>query len=189
MPSPIRFLKSNPVARPHKGEAEAKAAQGRHGTEGGRGHKKASHTDSCERLSRGSSQGPAKNANLAHLEIDVSGKLGGAPPAENEGLAPFLSMSLRDVLDWERIPCAILKIDSLLAGEYAENELRKQFTPSERAAIGKAIEEQEPQKMGRPKVGAIAPTSEKGKTADIAEKHAHSTTGQLAAAAGVSPKG
>src|SRR5215471_21571590 len=48
----------------------------------------------------------------------------------------------RDILGWKTIPCIVLNIDSLVAGEYAENEFRKQFTPSERAAIGKAIEAQ-----------------------------------------------
>lgn len=47
-----------------------------------------------------------------------------------------------EMLKWDRIPCVVLELDSILAGEYAENEFRKQFTPSERAAIGKAIEEE-----------------------------------------------
>jgi ParB family chromosome partitioning protein len=75
-------------------------------------------------------------------------------------------------LGWKQIPCVVVKLESVIAGEWAENEMRKQFTPSERAAIGKAIEESRPQPMGRPKVGAIAPTSETGKTVDLAAKRA-----------------
>lgn len=45
-------------------------------------------------------------------------------------------------LGWETIPCVILNLESVLAGEYAENEFRKNFTPSERTAIGKAVEEE-----------------------------------------------
>jgi hypothetical protein len=37
-------------------------------------------------------------------------------------------------------------LKSILAGEYAVNEFRKQFTKSERVAIAEAIEEQELQK-------------------------------------------
>jgi hypothetical protein len=33
-------------------------------------------------------------------------------------------------------------VTSILAGEYHENEVRKDFTPSERVAIAKAIERQ-----------------------------------------------
>lgn len=40
----------------------------------------------------------------------------------------------------ERIPARIINVPSLLS-EHAENEIRKDFTPSERVAIGKAMEE------------------------------------------------
>ncbi len=49
-------------------------------------------------------------------------------------------LAARDRLKWPRIPARIVKVSSILAGEYAENEIRKDFTPSERVAIGKAIE-------------------------------------------------
>ena len=45
-----------------------------------------------------------------------------------------------DILRWTEIPCHILKIDSILAGEYAENEFRKAFTVSEREALSRALE-------------------------------------------------
>ena len=40
----------------------------------------------------------------------------------------------------DRIPARIVDIDSILVGEYTENEVRKDFTQSERAAIAKAVE-------------------------------------------------
>lgn len=43
-------------------------------------------------------------------------------------------------LGLDKIPARILDIDSILLGEYAENEVRKDFTQSERVAIARAIE-------------------------------------------------
>jgi ParB-like chromosome segregation protein Spo0J len=48
--------------------------------------------------------------------------------------------AVRDVLKQATIAARIVRVSSILAGEYAENEIRKDFTPSERVAIGKAIE-------------------------------------------------
>jgi ParB-like chromosome segregation protein Spo0J len=75
-------------------------------------------------------------------------------------------------LGWKRIPCIVVKLKSILAGEWAENEMRKQFTPTERAAIGRAIEEELGNRQGqRTDLGPIAPKS-KGRTADIAATRA-----------------
>ena len=80
------------------------------------------------------------------------------------------------ILEWTEIPAVVLSVDSILAGEYAENEFRKQFTASERAAIGKAIEEelQEKDRRGRPeKTSAIADVySARGASVDLAAKRA-----------------
>ena len=78
----------------------------------------------------------------------------------------------KDILKWKRIPAVVLNIDSLLAGEYAENEFRKQFTPSERAAIGKAIEAELGNRHGGDRSTAAIAALEKGKSADIAAKRA-----------------
>lgn len=43
-------------------------------------------------------------------------------------------------LGWDKIPVRTVHLDSILQGELAENEFRKDFTPSERVAIGEAIE-------------------------------------------------
>lgn len=40
----------------------------------------------------------------------------------------------------DKIPARVVHVPSLLQAEHAENELRKDFTPSERVAIGEAIE-------------------------------------------------
>lgn len=81
-----------------------------------------------------------------------------------------------DILGWTEIPAAVLKIDSILAGEYAENEFRKQFTASERQDIGRAIEADllAKDRRGRPgKSSAIADDSSvKGSSVDIAAKRA-----------------
>ncbi|MEO5347926.1 MAG: hypothetical protein H7834_16350 [Magnetococcus sp. YQC-9] len=52
-------------------------------------------------------------------------------------------------LEWETIPARIVEVPALLA-EHDENEIRKDFTPSERVAIGKAIEATQFERRGRP---------------------------------------
>lgn len=49
-------------------------------------------------------------------------------------------LAVRDVLKQPTIAARIVRVSSILAGEFAENEVRKDFTPSERAAIAEAIE-------------------------------------------------
>lgn len=45
----------------------------------------------------------------------------------------------RDILKQKTILARIVNVTSILRGEHAENEIRKNFTPSERVAIAKAI--------------------------------------------------
>ena len=40
-----------------------------------------------------------------------------------------------DILGWREIECRTVDVSSIAAGEWAENEIRKNFTPSERVAI------------------------------------------------------
>jgi len=54
------------------------------------------------------------------------------------------------ILKWPTIPAHILDFDSILLGEYAENEFRKEFTKSERVAIARAVEEELGKRQGRP---------------------------------------
>lgn len=51
-------------------------------------------------------------------------------------------------LGWESIPARTVHLDSILKGELAENEFRKDFTPSERVAIGEAIERELGNRLG-----------------------------------------
>lgn len=46
----------------------------------------------------------------------------------------------KDILHWTEIPCRIVDVSSLLTGQYVENEMRKDFTPSERDSIRRALE-------------------------------------------------
>ena len=48
-----------------------------------------------------------------------------------------------DILKWTEIPCVVLDLESMLAGEYSENKFRENFTPTELLAISKALEQEE----------------------------------------------
>jgi ParB-like chromosome segregation protein Spo0J len=50
--------------------------------------------------------------------------------------------AVRDILKKRTILARIVSVSSILAGEYHENEIRKDYTPSERVAIARAIERQ-----------------------------------------------
>ncbi len=49
-------------------------------------------------------------------------------------------LAVRDVLREPTIVARVVHVSSILAGEYAENEIRKDFTESERVAIANAVE-------------------------------------------------
>jgi len=71
------------------------------------------------------------------------------------------------------IPTRIVDLDSLVKGEHDENEMRKQFTPSEREAIAAKIERLSPERRGRPGENVAHVPHLKGeKTRDIAAKQA-----------------
>ena len=77
-------------------------------------------------------------------------------------------------LGWKHIPCVVVKLKSVIAGEYAENEFRKQFTVTERAAIGRAVEEELGDRRGErtDKLKENFPEVSKGQTRDIAATRA-----------------
>lgn len=50
----------------------------------------------------------------------------------------------------DTIPARFINLDSIISGEHAENELRKDFTPSERVEIGLALEQELGERRGRP---------------------------------------
>ena len=58
-------------------------------------------------------------------------------------------VAVRDRLKRKTIAARIVRVSSIVAGEYAENEIRKNFTPSERVAIGKAIEAEIGKRQGQ----------------------------------------
>jgi hypothetical protein len=49
-------------------------------------------------------------------------------------------VACRDILGLVEIDARIVSVTSIVEGEYAENEIRKDFTVSERVAIGRAVE-------------------------------------------------
>ena len=59
-------------------------------------------------------------------------------------------IACRDHLGWKMIDYRIVDVPSIVDGEYAENEIRKKFTPSERVAIKQAIKDEIGERRGRP---------------------------------------
>ena len=78
----------------------------------------------------------------------------------------------------DKIPARFVNLDSLVKGELAENEFRKEFTQSERAAIGEALEgELREQAEKRMKAGVSPPKEnfpegQDGQVRDLAAKAA-----------------
>lgn len=54
----------------------------------------------------------------------------------------------RDILGWTKIDCRVVNVTSLVEGEQTENDLRKDFTPSERVAIGQAVADELSRRRG-----------------------------------------
>jgi hypothetical protein len=77
----------------------------------------------------------------------------------------------RDVLEWKQIPARIVNVPSIVAGEYSENELRKDFTPSERVAIAETLKQEIPERRGNPSNRGNCPTLN-GRTDELAAKRA-----------------
>src|SRR5262249_53506110 len=73
----------------------------------------------------------------------------------------------RDILKKKTILARIVDVSSILAGEYHENEVRKDFTPSERVAIARAIERQIGNRRGQ-RVQNFAQVSPGQKSRDAA---------------------
>lgn len=84
--------------------------------------------------------------------------------------------AVRDILKKKSILARIVNVSSILAGEYAENEIRKDFTPSERVAIARTIEQQignrRGQRTDKERVQKIAQVGPGQKTRDAAAKRA-----------------
>jgi hypothetical protein len=143
-----------------------------------------------------------KSANFANLQIDVSALYLIAAPKTPEPVRQevirhaeistdnITHSAVKDViveynktgdapaavaksLGWKKIPCVVVKLKSIVAGEWAENEMRKQFTTTERTAIGKAVEEVLKDRRGKREVPENFPDLSKGQeTRDFAAKQA-----------------
>ena len=94
----------------------------------------------------------------------------------------------RDILKKQTILARIVDVTSILAGEYAENEIRKDFTPSERVAIAKAIERKVGNRQGqrtdkelRGKIPEVAPGTRPRETAAEKAGFGNDTTYRQAA--------
>lgn len=94
----------------------------------------------------------------------------------------------RDILKKQTILARIVDVTSILAGEYAENEIRKDFTPSERVAIAKAIEQKVGNRQGqqtdkelREKIPEVAPGTRTRETAAEKAGFGNDTTYRQAA--------
>jgi ParB family chromosome partitioning protein len=61
-------------------------------------------------------------------------------------------LAVRDILKKKTILARIVDVSSILVGEFHENEIRKDFTASERVAIAKTLEEQLPERRGNPSI-------------------------------------
>jgi ParB family chromosome partitioning protein len=61
-------------------------------------------------------------------------------------------LAIRDILKRKSILARIVNVSSIIAGEFQENEIRKDFTASERVAIGKTLKEQLPERRGHPSI-------------------------------------
>jgi ParB-like chromosome segregation protein Spo0J len=83
-------------------------------------------------------------------------------------------LAMRDILGWKTIPVIVLEVSSIIEGEYAENEVRKDFTPSERVAIGQAIEAEIGKRQGQ--------RTDRGLPRNCAEVASGLETRQIAAA-------
>lgn len=84
--------------------------------------------------------------------------------------------AFRDVLKRKTIPTRIVRVSSIVSGEYHENEVRKDFTPSERVAIAKAVERlvgnRRGQRTDKERVQKIAQVDAGKKTRDEAAEKA-----------------
>ena len=82
----------------------------------------------------------------------------------------------RDILKKKTILARIVDVSSIVSGEYAENEIRKDFTPSERVAIAQAIEKQvgnrQGQRTDKTLVGKIPQVAPGKKTREVAAEKA-----------------
>lgn len=74
-------------------------------------------------------------------------------------------------LGWSRIPVRRVNVTSIVEGEYAENEVRKDFTASERVAIAEVVRDAMGNRQGQ-RTDLSANAAMSGKTVDAAARKA-----------------
>jgi hypothetical protein len=80
-------------------------------------------------------------------------------------------------LGWKTIPVRVLDLKDLVAAEYAENRIRKEFTFSERFNIAQAVANTMPQRWGKDK-WANWPTQKGRRTRDLVAQQAGFDSGK-----------
>lgn len=82
----------------------------------------------------------------------------------------------------ETIDARIVNVTSIVAGEFAENDMRKAFTPSERLAIAEAVQQEIGKRQGGDRKSIDFQSAQsgtlKGKTRDLAAKQSGFTSHQ-----------
>ncbi len=66
-------------------------------------------------------------------------------------------LACRDILGWTEIPATIVNVASLVEAEHDENELRLAFSPMERVAVARLLEQELKRRAGRPKREEVIP--------------------------------
>lgn len=82
---------------------------------------------------------------------------------ENRLIAGRRRLAACKALKWDRVPVHVVALDNVVLGEHDENVIRKDFTISEKVAIGRALEprEREEAKARKDKHGGTAPGKKK----------------------------
>ena len=88
--------------------------------------------------------------------------------SNNELIAGARRLAACKQLGWKKVPVTVVNIDACVRGEYAENTLRKDFTPSEMVAIAATLDghERALAKL-RMTLGKISTGFKTGKTRDL----------------------
>jgi ParB family chromosome partitioning protein len=117
---------------------------------------------------------PALAANIREI-----GLLHPLPVKPNgELIAGARRLAACKLLDWTEIPVHVVDLDAVVKGEYAENEYRKAFAPSEAVTIKRALEplekaeakKRQRKSKGRGKRGGQVAPPLRGRAADRAAK-------------------
>ena len=87
---------------------------------------------------------------------------------DNKLIAGERRLQACKALGWDTVPVTVAPLDNIVRGEFAENMIRKAFTPSEEVAIWRTLEPEVKTPVGRPPKEKVESfhNKEKGKTRD-----------------------